>query len=60
MLELGSGVLRVPGVPLSPPWCLARVAPVAPVARVFFFGSEVLSGDGCSSGAFCVFCRVLF
>ena len=35
--ELGSRVLRFPGVPLSPPWCLARVAPVARVARVFFF-----------------------
>ena len=34
LLELGSRVLRVPGVPLSPPWCLARVAPVA---HVFVF-----------------------
>ena len=57
LLELGSRVLRVPGVPLSPPWCLARVAPVA---HVIFFGSQVVPGEGCSSGAFCVFCRFFF
>ena len=45
--------------PFSPMVPCTRRARRARRARLFF-GSEVVPGDGCSSGAFCVFCRVLF
>ena len=47
-----------PRCPPFPPMvpCTRR----ARCARLCFFGSRVVSGDGCSSGAFCVFCRVFF
>ena len=46
--------------PFPPHGALHASLPSRASCTSLFFGSGTVPGDGCSSGAFCVFCRVFF